>query len=218
MLGLNRGESVEFVLGHVDLLSLAQTDSVDGSRQPRGSVGVQGLVSRLSSSDRGTSGVDRVGESGLSSLSLLESLDDGELEGELDQVEGEVPDDVPHPNDTDPSTGDVVHVRETPITETGDDGGNELGQTEGKHKSDGRSFHPGEAMRSSDEDQCLRDNGDLEVNDHVQSSVVDTLVGIDTELAFEEVGVVDDDEEDDGGEGQVETVTDTVGEDFGQIP
>lgn len=137
MLGLNRGESVELVLGHVDLLSLAQTDSVDASRQPRGSVGVQGLVSRLSSSDGRTGGVDRVGEGSLSGLSLLESLDDGELEGELDQVEREVPDDVPNPNDTDPSTGDVVNVRETPVTETGDDGGDQLGQTEGKHKSDG---------------------------------------------------------------------------------
>lgn len=153
MLGLNRGESVEFVLGHVDLLSLAQTDSVDGSRQPRGSVGVQGLVSRLSSSDRGTSGVHRVGESGLSGLSLLESLDDGELEGELDQVEGEVPDDVPDPNDTDPSTGDVVHVRETPITETGDDGGDELGQTEGEHKSDGYSGSKGSVIRTSEENR-----------------------------------------------------------------
>lgn len=94
-------------------------------------------MSRLGSSDRRTGGVHRVGESGLSGLVLLESLDDGELEGELDQVEGEVPDNVPNPNDTDPSTGDVVHVRETPITETGDDGGDELSQTEGKHKSDG---------------------------------------------------------------------------------
>lgn len=136
MLGLNRGESVEFVLGHVDLLSLAQTDSVDGSRQPRGSVGVQGLVSRLGSSDRRTGGVHRVGESSLSGLSLLESLDDGELEGELDQVEGEVPDDVPNPDNTDPSTGDAFDIGEAPVTESGDDGGDELSQTEGKHQSD----------------------------------------------------------------------------------
>jgi len=99
-------------------------------------------VSRLGSSDGRTGGIDGVGQSSLSGLSLLESLDDGELEGELDQVEREVPDNVPDPNDTDPSTGDVVNVRETPVTESGDDGGDELGQTEGKHKSDGRSFHP----------------------------------------------------------------------------
>lgn len=73
-------------------------------------------------------------------------------------------------------------------------------------------------MRPSDEDQSLRDNGDLQVDDHVQSSVVDTLVSVDSELSLEEVGVVDDNEEDDGGQGQVETVTNTVHEDFGQVP
>lgn len=137
MLGLNRGESVEFVLGHVDLLSLAQTDSVDASRQPRGSVRVQRLVSRLGSSDGSTSGIDRVGLEGLGGLSLLQCLDDGELHGELDQIQREVPDNVPDPNDTDPSTRDVVNVREAPVTETGDDGRDELGQTEGEHQGDG---------------------------------------------------------------------------------
>lgn len=137
MLGLNRGESVELVLGHVDLLSLAQTDSVDASRQPGSSVRVQGLVSRLSSSDRLAAGIDRVREGSLSGLSLLQGLDDGELHGELDQVEREVPNDVPNPDDTDPSTGDVLDVREAPVTETGDDGGDQLSQTEGEHQSDG---------------------------------------------------------------------------------
>ena len=137
MLGLNRGESVELVLGHVDLLTLAQTDSVDASRQPRGSVGVERLVSRLSSSDGLAGGIDRVSSGGLGGLSLLQSLDDGELHGELDEVEREVPDDVPDPDDTDPSTRDVLDFRETPVTETGDDGGDQLSQTEGEHQSDG---------------------------------------------------------------------------------
>lgn len=104
MLSLNRGESVEFVLGHVDLLTLAQTDSVDASRQPRCSVGVQGFVSRLSSSDGSSLGIDGVRKRGLRRLSLLKSLDDGELHGELDEIEREVPNDVPDPNDTDPAT------------------------------------------------------------------------------------------------------------------
>lgn len=73
-------------------------------------------------------------------------------------------------------------------------------------------------MRSGDEDQSLRDNGNLQIDDHVQSSVVDVLVRLDPEPVLEEAGVVDDDEEDDGGQGQVKTVTDTVAEDLGQVP
>lgn len=50
----------------------------------------------------------------------------------------------------------------------------------------------------------LGDDSDLEVDDHVQFPIIDTLVRLGGGLAFKEVGVNDDEEED--GRGPVQTV------------
>ncbi len=133
----------------------------------------------------------------LASLPGLEGLDDGELHSELDQVEGEEPNNVPNPDDTNPSTGDSLNVGETPVTEGGNNGGDELSQAEREHQSYGWSLSEAESVGSGDEDEGLGDDSDLEIDDHVDLWVVDTLVSSDVELALEEGSVVDDDEEDD---------------------
>jgi len=71
---------------------------------------------------------------------------------------------------------------------------------------------------SSNEDKSLRDDGDLEVDDHVCSGVVGILSdGVNTEFVLEEGSVSHDGVESNSGSSEVETVTDTVGKDLGQI-
>lgn len=52
----------------------------------------------------------------------------------------------------------------------------------------------------------------------MSSRVVDFLDGLDTESVLKEVGVVHDDVENDGGQGKVESVGDSVAEDLGKVP
>jgi len=216
LLSLDGGESLQLVLGHVDLLSTLEL--VGGSRDEVGSVGVERLVSRSSSGKSFSFGIDNGGGSSIG-LSLLEVLDDGELHGVLDQVEREVPDNVPDPDDTDPSTRDGLDVGETPITEGGNDGRNQLGETEGNHESVRRSLGPRRSVRSSDEDKSLRDDGNLEVDDHVSSGVVGLFTdSVDTEGRLEEVSVSHDGVEGDSRSSEVKTVTDTVSDELGQMP
>lgn len=70
----------------------------------------------------------------LAGLALLEVGNDRLLETELDEIEGEVPDDVPDPDDTDPTTRDTSDVGEAPVTVSGNDGSDKLSDTEGTHK------------------------------------------------------------------------------------
>lgn len=87
-----------------------------------------------------------------------------------------------------------MDIREAPISVHGDDRGDELGNTEGNEQSRRRTLHEEEAVRPSHEDERLRDNRNLEVNDRVQDTVVvvgrlDSLVlEVDTELVIEECG------------------------------
>jgi len=139
LLSLDGGESLQLVLGHVDLL--ASLELVGGSRDKVGSVGVEGLVSGSGSGQSFSRLVDEGGGS-TGSLSLLQVLDDGELHGVLDEIHGEVPNNVPDPDDTNPSTRDGSDVGETPITESGNDGRDQLSETEGNHERIRRSLGP----------------------------------------------------------------------------
>ena len=108
----------------------------------------------------------------------------------------------PNPNDADPRTINLLDVSETPIGKAGDDRGHELCEAEGTHQRIRRTFHEEESMGASDEDERLRNNGDLEVDNCVQLFiiVVDlTRVGVqmDVELALEEVRLEDHDNKDD---------------------
>jgi hypothetical protein len=216
LLSLDGRESLQLVLGHVDLLS--SLELVGGSRDKVGSVRVEGLVSGSSSGQSFSRLVDEGGGNS-GSLSLLEVLDDGELHGVLDEIHGEVPDNVPDPDDTDPSTRDRSDVGEAPITESGNDGRDQLSETEGNHECVRRSLGPRRSVRSSNEDESLRDDGNLEVDDHVCSGIVGILSdGIDTESVLKEGSVSHDGVKSNSGSSEVETVTDTVGKDLGQIP
>lgn len=72
-------------------------------------------------------------------------------------------------------------------------------------------------MRSGDEDKSLRDDGNLEVDNHVTTVRV-TLQRLNTEPVLEESGVLHGSVESNGRGGEVDTVSDTERENFGKIP
>lgn len=83
----------KLVLGHRDLGTALEP--VGSTTEERGTVRVHGLVAGGSALEAGLGGgVESRGSSSLGGLALLEVLDDSGLEGELDQVEREVPDDA----------------------------------------------------------------------------------------------------------------------------
>jgi len=93
-----------------------------------------------------------------------------------------------------------------------------LSKAESEEEGNRGSLHEEERVGTSDEDKSLRDLSDLEVDDHVEFGVV--VVGDvgDTESVAEELGVDDDTEEGDGSSGEVETVSESVGENLSEIP
>ena len=78
----------------------------------------------------------------------------------------------PNPDDTNPSTLDRVDLSEAPVTVRGNDRRHELRDAERAHESERRTLHEEEAVRTRDEDECLRDDGHLEVDDRVELRVV----------------------------------------------
>lgn len=110
----------------------------------------------------------------------------------------------PDPNNTNPSTGNTVDLREAPVGISSNDGRNKLRNAEGSHESNGGTLHEEETMRTSNEDESLRDDGDLEVHDHMKLRImridVASTVAVgqgDTKLVLEERGFHNDDDEDD---------------------
>jgi len=212
VLSLDATEARQFVGIDINLLTKAHFPS--GTAQERNTVRVQGLV------DRGGTGLGTFERDGptLSSGKLLaclafaafmEGLDDGSLHAELDEVERQEPDDVPDPDNTDPSTFNGVNLGEAPIGECSDDTGNNLGNDESTHEGIRRPLHEEESVGTGDEDQSLGDDGDLEVDDRVDLGVIGILRFAEprskagAELVLEEVGVHDGQHETDGGHGEV---------------
>ena len=78
----------------------------------------------------------------------------------------------PNPDDTNPSTLDSLNLSEAPVTVRGNDRRDELRKAERTEQSNRRTLHEEEAVRTSDEDEGLRDDGDLEVDDGVELGVV----------------------------------------------
>lgn len=152
---------------------LSEPDSPCNTLEERHTVGVQALVDRRSAGLGAGKGNTRGGLRGeLRLVTLAEVLDDGGLHRELDPVEGDEPDDVPDPDDTDPSTADALHLGEAPVTVRSDDRRDELSDAEGDEERSAGPLHEEEAVRTSDEDEGLRDDGDLEVDDHMELRVV----------------------------------------------
>ena len=114
-----------------------------------------------------------------------------------------------------------MDLGEAPVSVCGDDGGDKLGNAKGKEQGDGGTLHEEESMRASDEDKGLGDNCDLEVYDHVEHAVVGLrwrALEVDTKFILEEGGLQDDDNENNGGECEVQAVSDGISEDHIEIP
>lgn len=101
----------------------------------------------------------------------------------------------PDPNNANPSTRDSLDVGEAPVTVGGNDGRDELGDAESDDEGSRGALHEEETVGTGGEDQGLRDDGYLEVDNHVQLWVV----GIDREArelnakgVLEEAGLLDD--------------------------
>ena len=67
----------------------------------------------------------------------------------------------PDPDDSNPTARNGTDLGETPVTIRGNDGGDKLSNAEGKKQGGGGTLHEEESMRASDEDERLRDNGNL---------------------------------------------------------
>lgn len=124
-------------------------------------------------------------------VTLTEILDNGSLHPELDEIQRDEPNDVlfgneinntipthrgettyPNPYDTNPTAGDTMNVGEAPVGISSDNGGDQLSNAEGTHEGERRTLHEEESVRTSDEDEGLRDDGNLEVHDHVKLGIV----------------------------------------------
>ena len=87
--------------------------------------------------------------------------------------------------------------------EAGNDRGDEPSKAERSHECVRGSFHEEESVRTGDEDEGLRDDSDLQVDDHVELVVVvidrraTGALEVDAELVLEEGSLDDDDDEDD---------------------
>ena len=130
----------------------------------------------------------------------------------------------PNPDDTNPAARDTLDVGEAPVTVHSDDRRNKLRNAERTHESERRTLHEEEAVRTRDEDESLRDDGNLEVDDGVELRVV--VVGRLARTTGEgrtecigKPGRADDDrDEGDGRQREVETVRNGEREDLGQVP
>ena len=109
----------------------------------------------------------------------------------------------PDPNDTNPTTRDGLDLGEAPVAVSSDDRRDELRNAEREEESVGRAFHEEESVRTSDEDERLGNDSNLEVCNHVQLRVVAVHARAgggrqrDAELVLEEGGLNDDNNEDD---------------------
>ena len=117
-------------------------------------------------------------------------LDDSCLYCEFNPVKGDEPNNIlwmksdyitikpfekntyPDPDDTDPTTRDRSNIGKAPVTMGSDDWLDELSNTEGTEEHIWRTLHVEESMWTSDKDQSLWDDCDLEVDFHVQLFVI----------------------------------------------
>jgi hypothetical protein len=98
----------------------------------------------------------------------------------------------PDPDNTNPTARNGFDVGEAPVSVGSDDGGNQLSDTKGTHECDGWAFHEEESVRTSNEDESLRDHGNLEVDNHVELGVVGVNRGslkTNAKLVLEESGL-----------------------------
>lgn len=227
VVSLNAAEAGKLVGINVDLLTKANFPS--RTTQEGDTVGIEGFV------DGGSAGLSSV-ERNIATLSpdhlflgfalptLAKRLNDSRFHGKLDQIERKEPDNIPNPDDPDPSTLDGVDLREAPIGVSGNDTGHNLCNDESHQQRIGRSLSEEESVSTSDENQSLRDNGNLKVNDHMDLRVVGifgrprSISESRAEFVEEEVGVQDSQHETDGRHGEIQSVSNRISENLSQVP
>ena len=176
---LDRCKALELGLTHLDLLATLEADAASSTLDEGNTVAIQALVDTSNTAggtgdgDTGALAFDLTSQSLF--VTLAEVLDNSSFHREFDTIEREEPDEVPYPDNSDPSAGDALDLGELPVTECSNDGRDELGNAEGNEKRIRWPLHEEEAMGASDEDEGLRDDGDLEVDDHVNDWVVRIL-------------------------------------------
>ena len=129
----------------------------------------------------------------------------------------------PDPDDPDPATRNCTSVGEAPVSVHGNNGGDKLCNAEGEEQRDRGTLHEEESVRVSDKDEGLGDDRNLEVNDHVEHAIVgrwDARHALERDAKFilEECGLQDHNDKDDGGQGEVQAVSDGESEDLSKVP
>ena len=197
---LDGAEAAKLVRLDVDLAT--ETDTTGRTADEADTVRVQTLVdgrrTGLGASERDTTSLDRLLPLCFQ-MTFSEVPDNSRLHEELDPVEGDEPDDVPHPDDANPATRDSLDVGEAPVSVRSDDRRDDLRNDEGEHQGNGRPLHEAESVRTRNEDERLRNDSDLQVDNGVKFLVVvvntaslKLSVERDVELVLEEVCLDDD--------------------------
>jgi len=165
--GLSRGESSEFPVIGVD--AATENRVAVGPLNEAGTVRVERLVNGGSS---GGCALELVGRDGLvERYWWLEHADNG-THSKLDEVKRQEPDDVPDPDNSNPGARDTFNIGEAPVTESSNQRRDELGDNEGTKQSCRGALHEEPSVGSGDKDQGLGNDGNLKVDDHVQTGVI----------------------------------------------
>ena len=100
----------------------------------------------------------------------------------------------PNPDDTDPTSFDRCKLREAPVTVRGNDRRDKLSEAECSHESERWTLHEEPTVRTRDEDERLRNDSYLQIDDGVQFRIVvvassgsSAVTEMNTELAVEPI-------------------------------
>ena len=201
---LDACKPLELALAHLHSL-FAKADLARRALDKRHTVRVQALVDRahagLGPRHLHALGCARDLLLQLRLVSLAQVLDHRCLHGKLDHVKRQEPHNIPHPDNAEPTSGDAVNLGEGPVGVDSDERREELCEAKSTEERVRGHLHEEEAVRTCDEDECLRDDGHLEVDNHVQLWVVGVLgfgkrgIEVNAKVILEEVGLKNDNDQ-----------------------
>lgn len=143
-------------------MDLAEADLASSTLDERNAILVERLVNGTHARLAATEGNTSDGVPGESTfVTGTKPFDNGGPHTEFDPIQRDEPDDVPDPNDTDPSTRNRMNVGETPVSVSRNDRGDKLGEAESGEEGKGRAFHEEEAVGTSSENQSLGNDRNL---------------------------------------------------------
>jgi hypothetical protein len=105
---LDRRKALEFALAHLNLLAAFESNTPSSPLDEGNTIAIQALVDTSNATgstgdgDTGTDALDFLRQ--LLLVTLTEVLDDSSLHGKFDTIEGKEPNEVPYPDDSDPTT------------------------------------------------------------------------------------------------------------------